>query len=85
MLIGQKIGLETLVPIALDILAANPLAEGAMYKGDLLANIAAIPDSFWQTNPILNNQTVEIRNELEIILGTIKEELTPALSSMEYL
>jgi len=85
MLIGQKIGLEYLVPFALDILAKNPLAEGSMYKGDLLANIAAIPESFWQKHPELNNQVVEIKNELEIIIDTITDELIPSLSSREYL
>lgn len=85
MLIGQKIGLKYLVPFALDILAKNPLAEGSMYKGDLLANIAAIPESFWQKHPELNNQVVQVKNELEIILDTITDELMPPLGSREYL
>lgn len=85
MLIGQKIGLEHLVPYALGILAKNPLAEGAMYKGDLLANVAAIPESFWQKHPELNNQVVEIKNELEIIIDTMTDELIPSLRSREYL
>lgn len=84
MLIGQKIGLEFLVPVALDVLARNPLAEGSMYKGDLLASIAAIPDNFWANHPELNNQVVEIRNDLDIIIGTITEELVPSLSSRVY-
>jgi len=85
MLIGQKIGLNFLVPVALDILAVNPLAKGEMYKGDLLANVAAIPDSFWKNHPELNNQIVEIKSDLEIIMGTITEELLPSLSSRVYL
>jgi len=85
MLIGQKIGLEFLVPVALDLLAENPLAEGGMYKGDLLANIAAISDGFWQAHPELNNQVVEIKKDLDIIMGTITEELVPSLSSRVYL
>ena len=84
MLVGQKIGLKFLVPVALDILEVNPLAEGDMYKGDLLANVAAVPDSFWQQYPELNNQLVEVKNELEIIIGTITEELMPSLSSRVY-
>ncbi|WP_413665435.1 contact-dependent growth inhibition system immunity protein [Microbulbifer sp. CNSA002] len=83
-LIGQKIGLRFLVPVALDILAVNPLAEGDMYKGDLLANIAVVPDNFWQQYPEFNNQLVEIKSELEIIMGTITEELIPPLSSRVY-
>ena len=85
MLIGQKIGLEFLVPVALDLLAENPLAEGGMYKGDLLANIAAISDGFWQAHAELNNQVVEIKKDLDIIMGTITEELVPSLSSRVYL
>lgn len=84
MLIGQKIGLEFLVPVALDVLSRNPLAEGNMYRGDLLASIAAIPDSFWKNHPELNNQVVEIRNDLDIIIGTITEELVPSLNSRVY-
>ena len=84
MLIGQSIGLKFLVPVALDILAVNPLAEGDMYKGDLLASVATVPDKFWQQNTELNNQLVEIKSELEIIIGTITEELVPSLSSRVY-
>lgn len=84
MLIGQKIGLKFLVPVAVDILAVNPLAEGAMYKGDLLASVATIPENFWQEHPELNNQVVEIKNELETIVGTIKEELVPSLGTRVY-
>ncbi len=84
-LIGQNIGLNFLTPVALDILAVNPLVEGKMYKGDLLANVACIPDSFWKKHPELNNQVVEIKNDLEIISGTISEELIPSLSLRDYL
>ena len=85
LLIGQKIGLKFLVPVALDILSVNPLVGGDKYQGDLLANVAAIPNSFWLQYPELNNQVVEIRADLEIIKGTITEELLPALCSRDYL
>lgn len=84
MLIGQKIGLKFLIPVALDILTINPLAEGGMYKGDLLANVAAVPDSFWQQYPEFNNELVEIKNELKIMVSTITDELIPSLSSRDY-
>jgi hypothetical protein len=39
-LIGHKVGLDALVPVALDRLQADPLAECDYYPGDLLAAAA---------------------------------------------
>ncbi|MFF5079446.1 contact-dependent growth inhibition system immunity protein [Actinoplanes sp. NPDC000266] len=47
-LIGQKEGLETLVPLALDELERDPLAEGDFYPGDLLAAVVRAPHSYWE-------------------------------------
>ena len=38
-MIGQKIGLKHLMPIAINILETEPLAEGDYYPGDLLSNV----------------------------------------------
>ncbi len=45
-MIGQGIGLPHLVPVALKILEADPLAEGDYYPGDLLAAAISQRDSF---------------------------------------
>ncbi len=47
LLIGQKIGLEYLVPIAISMLAENPWIRGDYYHGDLLQNVLRIDSSFW--------------------------------------
>ena len=39
MMIGQDIGSKYLLPIALEKLQENPLAEGDFYEGDLLYNV----------------------------------------------
>ncbi|MEH0510608.1 MULTISPECIES: contact-dependent growth inhibition system immunity protein [unclassified Streptomyces] len=39
LLVGQDIGLPYLLPLALDVLRENPMAEGDMYEGDLLLNL----------------------------------------------
>lgn len=45
-LIGQRIGLSYLLPIALEVLDKNPLAEGDVYAGDLLVSVVnSIPDT----------------------------------------
>ena len=51
LLISQQIGLDTLVPLALDQVEQDPLAEGDFYPGDLLdALIRRVPDSYWQAH-----------------------------------
>lgn len=52
-LIGQSVGLEYLIPIALDHLEVHPLASGDFYHGDLLKNVMDAPESFWIGRPEL--------------------------------
>ena len=41
MLVGQRIYLKHLLPVALDRLASDPWLEGDLYPGDLLKNVVA--------------------------------------------
>jgi hypothetical protein len=50
LMIGQQVGVEYLVPRALDHLEAHPLASGDFYPGDVLAALSRLPDSFWSTD-----------------------------------
>lgn len=50
-MIGQSFGLEYLVPLALEQLRKNPLAEGDCYGGDLLVNVLQVELQFWQQHP----------------------------------
>ncbi|MGW4942207.1 contact-dependent growth inhibition system immunity protein [Actinoplanes sp. NPDC004185] len=51
LLISQQIGLDTIVPLALEQVEQDPLAEGDFYPGDLLdALIRRVPDSYWQAH-----------------------------------
>ena len=83
-LIGQKIGLRFLVPLALELLESNPLTAGEIYKGDLLVSVSATPEEFWAENPELNNQLVEIATEVAILYETLGNELLPVLSGFKY-
>ena len=49
-LIGQKVGLEPLMPLALDRLGQDPLAEGDFYPGDLLVAVLRVPRDYWQAH-----------------------------------
>ena len=59
-MIGQNIGLEYLVPLALERLQAEPYAEGDLYPGDLLVNVLRSDMEFWQRRPELRQQLVAI-------------------------
>lgn len=50
LMIGQQIGVAYLVPLALDHLEVHALASGDFYPGDLLAAVAALPDTFWSAH-----------------------------------
>lgn len=52
-MIGQHIGLELLVPIALERLAENPFEHGDYYPGDLLMNLLRLPADYWREQPDL--------------------------------
>ncbi len=47
-LIGQNIGEQFLVPLALRVLETNAFAEGDYYPGDLLQNMLTTLDVYWK-------------------------------------
>jgi len=49
--LGQKMGMEPLVPLALDRLEADPFAEGDFYPGDLLSSVMGLPRDYWSAHP----------------------------------
>lgn len=52
-LIGQNISLNYLIPIAIEKLTQNILAEGDFYSGDLLKSVLDSEASFWTKNKTL--------------------------------
>ena len=49
-MIGQNIGLEFLIPMAVGLLEENPFVEGDYYPGDLLSMVMQVEASFWRTH-----------------------------------
>lgn len=65
LLISQQIGLDTLVPLALDRVERDPLAEGDFYPGDLLdALMRRVPESYWQAH---EDQLARVRTAAEAL------------------
>jgi hypothetical protein len=56
LLIGQRVGLRFLIPIALDILSDDIFIDTDFYNGDLLQNVMKVDNDFWTENKELKEQ-----------------------------
>lgn len=81
LLIGQKISLEYLVPIALRRLKENPFLAGDYYEGDVLENVLKIPQDFWQRHPELHFEldgiVLDIQSFFEYLIPSLNEYQPP--------
>ena len=84
-MIGQEIGLEYLIPIAIIELRNNLLAEGDFYEGDLLKNVLSIDKKYWSNNSKIKDDLLLIIKEAKSIIEefdttqNIKNKLFDAL------
>jgi hypothetical protein len=62
-MIGQNIGLDHLIPLAIEKLKQNPLAEGNFYPGDLLVNVLRADSNFWLKHSDIKMETAQIVDE----------------------
>jgi hypothetical protein len=72
LMIRQDVGLAHLLPLALEVLRDDPMAEGDMYEGDLLSAVLTRKPEIWSELP-------EIRRELGVIVSGLAD-LPPALT-----
>lgn len=67
-MIGQQIGLDYLIPLALETLTTDLFAEGDFFEGDLLKNVLEIRTEFWNNNKnywlTLNDLIKDRRDEI---------------------
>jgi hypothetical protein len=76
-MIGQEFGLNYLIPLAIEKLSENILAEGDYYPGDLLKSAISIDSKFWLDNKHSYIQLKEIiesnRSEIEAENITVED------------
>jgi hypothetical protein len=63
-LIGQRVGVDVLVPLALSRLAQDPLLEGDYYPGDVLVSVLKVPTDYWSTHP---QQLADVERVIESV------------------
>ncbi|MFJ8631601.1 contact-dependent growth inhibition system immunity protein [Streptomyces sp. NPDC093568] len=74
LLIGQNVGLSHLLPLALEVLRDDPMAEGDMYEGDLLFAVVTRSPAIWNEWPELGRELAAIVSELT--------DLSPSLTQV---
>ena len=78
-MIGQEIGLEFLVPLAIEVLEENPFAAGDYYPGDLLSMVMKVEPGFWKTHQDLYWSVSEIVGGLPELMS----DLTAAIQRFD--
>lgn len=63
-MIGQNIGLNYLLPLAIEQLRRDPLVAGDFYPGDLLAAVLRVESGFWPVQPQLRRAVQEIVDQI---------------------
>jgi hypothetical protein len=73
LMIGQREGLQFLIPLALERLADDPLVEGDFHPGDLLCAVLRAGAEFWTRHPLL-------RIQLDGVIARLPEEIESSIS-----
>ncbi|GGS84474.1 contact-dependent growth inhibition system immunity protein [Streptomyces griseoviridis] len=75
LLIRQNVGLAHLLPLAVEVLRSDPLAEGDMYEGDLLAAVLTRDAGVWIDYPELRREVRSIVSELADVSPALKRDV----------
>lgn len=67
--IGENVGTRYLVPLALERLSNDPLAEGHLYRGDLFRSVIGLAVPFWEENAELWEMTQEVAESFWALVG----------------
>ena len=71
--IGQGIGLPFLVPLAVERLEKEPLAEGDFYPGDLLKAVLRAGEGFWANHPDSFQRVRKVISRVKDLLPSLDE------------
>jgi CDI immunity proteins len=81
-MIGQKISLPYLIPLAIERLEEDPLVEGCFFRGDLLAVVLRVGEPFWSDHPEMFERVCQRIQGVKIILPSLDEIDTEMVSKV---
>jgi len=79
-MLGQGLGVKHLLPLAIEVLEKDPLAEGDFYPGDLLGSVLRLPAKTWVIDCTHAQRVDAIMKSLIDIPDEIIEEATRFVS-----
>jgi hypothetical protein len=84
-MIGQSIGLHFLAPLALEVLAQNPLIETDFAPGVLLKYVLEVDPVFWQERKDLWWRACEVVEDIKELKKRLDEDILPMATKFEQL
>lgn len=72
-MIGQKISLLFLVPLALEKLLEDPLVDTSYYPGDLLNVVLDVPKTFWIVHTDMQDVLCQVVAKTKELLVSLQE------------
>jgi hypothetical protein len=69
LLLSQAVGVDHLLPIALDYLDTDPFAAGDYHPGDLLREVLVVSDAIWAHHPMQRRRAEAIATRALTQLG----------------
>jgi CDI immunity proteins len=78
-MIGQKISLSYLVPLAVERLEEEPLAAGDYYAGDLLQAVLSAGEEFWASHPDSLQRVRKVVGRVKDLLRSLDEIERPTI------
>lgn len=74
-MLGQKFSIKYLLPLAIEVLEKEPLAEGDFYPGDLLSSVLTLPKEEWVQYSMLHKKAKSIVESLKEEPSEIKDAI----------
>lgn len=64
-LLSQEVDVEAVMPLALEMLARDPMLEGDYYPGAVLKAALTQQHDYWQAHPVQKNALLEVCEQLD--------------------
>ncbi|MFE3942301.1 contact-dependent growth inhibition system immunity protein [Streptomyces sp. NPDC059118] len=81
LLIRQDVGLPYLLPVAMEALRDNPMAEGDMYEGDLLSAVLTRSPVMWSDSAGLLQELRVIVSGLAVLPKPLRQDVERFLAA----
>jgi hypothetical protein len=81
-MLGQRLAVPILLPLATEVLATDPLVEGDLYPGDLLCAVLRLPASAWSAIPAERQRLASAVAEVDLAEADLPEVVRDAVAAL---